>query len=136
MKTRIISAFPGTGKTYCHNQHQSTLDSDSSKFDKKDFPANYIRHIKANIGSVKTIFVSSHKEVRDALIKEELDFIIVYPHYTLKEEYLGRYRSRGSLSVFVQLLDGNWTEWITEMVNQEGCQHIVLKSNQFISDIL
>ena len=31
MKTRIISAFPGSGKSYYHNQHkETTLDSDSS----------------------------------------------------------------------------------------------------------
>jgi len=57
MRTRIISAFPGTGKSYYHNKHkETTLDSDSSNFslvvengEKKrnpDFPENYIKHIK------------------------------------------------------------------------------------------
>lgn len=33
MRTRIISAFPGTGKTYYHKMHpETTLDSDSSLF--------------------------------------------------------------------------------------------------------
>ena len=33
MKTRIISAFPGVGKTYYYNEHkETTLDSDSSNF--------------------------------------------------------------------------------------------------------
>ena len=33
MKTKIISAFPGTGKSYYHKNHpNTTLDSDSSQF--------------------------------------------------------------------------------------------------------
>ena len=33
MRTRIISAFPGTGKSYYHSNHKdTTLDSDSSLF--------------------------------------------------------------------------------------------------------
>ena len=33
MKTKIISAFPGTGKSYYHKNHpETTLDSDSSFF--------------------------------------------------------------------------------------------------------
>ena len=69
MKTRIISAFPGTGKSYFHNNSEySTLDSDSSEFswiinddgDKvrnPNFPSNYISHIKDNIGKADFIFV-------------------------------------------------------------------------------
>jgi len=58
MRTRIISAFPGTGKSFYHNTHKdTTLDSDSSNFswladDKTlrnpEFPYNYIKHIKEN----------------------------------------------------------------------------------------
>jgi len=48
--TYLISAFPGTGKSYCFNNNTTweMLDSDSSTFDKKDFPDNYIKHIKDN----------------------------------------------------------------------------------------
>ena len=49
-KTLLISAFPGTGKTYSYeNSNKIILDSDSSKFDKNDFPNNYINHIKENL---------------------------------------------------------------------------------------
>ena len=50
MKTKVYSAFPGVGKTtYFNTTDKNVLDSDSSKFDKKKFPANYIDHIERNI---------------------------------------------------------------------------------------
>jgi len=93
--TKVISAFPGTGKTYCYNKLKelgiTILDSDSSEFSwikdengnntterNPDFPDNYIKHIKENIGKVSIIFVSSHDIVREAMTKENIDFILVY----------------------------------------------------------
>ena len=50
MKTKVYSAFPGVGKTtYFNKTEKNVLDSDSSKFDKRDFPSNYIEHIKKNV---------------------------------------------------------------------------------------
>ena len=74
--TRIISAFPGTGKTYFHTHKGplATADSDSSHFSwiskgvrHPEFPANYIEHINDLMGKVDYIFVSSHQDVRNAL---------------------------------------------------------------------
>ena len=54
MKTKVYSAFPGVGKTtYFNTTDKNVLDSDSSKFDKKNFPANYIEHIERNIQDPK-----------------------------------------------------------------------------------
>ena len=67
--TLVVSAFPGCGKSHLFRNKgdKKILDSDSSTFDKSQFPENYINHIKSNIGDVDMILVSSHKEVRDAL---------------------------------------------------------------------
>lgn len=53
-KPMLVAGFPGTGKSYyCYNGDWShympskfATDSDSSKFDKSNFPQNYINHIK------------------------------------------------------------------------------------------
>lgn len=115
--TLIISAFPGTGKSYfCeHAKDLVCLDSDSSKFNKDEFPKNYIQYIKEKYRKVNIIFVSTHKEVRDALIKEKMKPIFVYPHRSLKDEYLRRYKERGNSEKFIELLDKNWDTWIDEM---------------------
>lgn len=136
--TIIISAFPGTGKSHFFDSADgipdTVLDSDSSKFDKKFFPGNYISHIKEKIGKVDYICVSSHKLVREALVKENLPFILLYPHITLKNEYIQRYKERGNNEGFIKLLDENWDLWIKECENQEGCIKIVMSFGDHLSD--
>jgi hypothetical protein len=140
VNTQLISAFPGTGKSYYYNSDYMPagfcIDSDSSTFDKAKFPDNYIEHIKNNIGIVAKIFISSHKEVREALVNNELEFVLVYPKEELKQEYLQRYKNRGSSEAFISLIDKNWDAWIKELKEQKNCKHIELDSGQFISNVL
>jgi len=136
MRTRIISAFPGTGKTEFFKQHPTTtLDSDSSLFSwvtidgtkvrNPHFPENYINHIKNNIGTCEFILVSSHKEVREALLDNSLFFYLIYPDKSRKEEFIERYRKRGSPESFITLLDKNWESWINECERCDiGCERI------------
>jgi hypothetical protein len=139
MKTKIISAFPGTGKSYYHNKYkETTLDSDSSNFSwikdnegnntnqrNPEFPRNYINHIKENIGKYKYIFVSSHKEVRDALLNECLFFYLVYPDDRRKDEFIQRYKNRGNDENFIKLVSNNWEEWLKELwFLEDGCKKI------------
>jgi hypothetical protein len=139
MRTKIISAFPGTGKSYYYGKYpNTTLDSDSSNFSwvkdengnntkerNPEFPQNYINHIKENIGKYKYIFVSSHKEVRDALLDNRLFFYLVYPSENRKDEFLERYRSRGNDEKFIKLISDNWEKWVREIywINN-GCEKI------------
>lgn len=138
MRTRIISAFPGTGKTYFTKANPGrALDSDSSKFSwcqgpdgptkerNPEFPGNYIAHIKENIGKYEFIFVSSHKETRDALFDNCLFFYAIYPHKDCKQDYLQRYAMRGDNPGFVNLVDENWDNWLDEMsFCGPGCEQV------------
>jgi spore cortex formation protein SpoVR/YcgB (stage V sporulation) len=137
-QTLVISAFPGCGKSHFfrNNKDMEVLDSDSSKFDKAHFPQNYIEHIKSNLGKVDIIMVSSHKEVRDELVKNKIPFTLVYPSPEIKEEYIQRYIDRGNTSAFVDLLNKNWNSWINELEEQEGCNKIKLKEGQYLSDVI
>lgn len=91
--TLIISAFSSSVKSYFFNNIKSKkiiLDSNSSKFSlvtdeikirNIDFPDKYIAHIKSNIKKADIIFISSHKEVREALRKAQinlLQYIMIY----------------------------------------------------------
>ena len=144
MKTKVYSAFPGVGKTtYFNTTEKNVLDSDSSKFDKKHFPDNYIEHIERNIQdpNVDKILVSSHKDVRDALVKKEIPFVLVYPDRSLKDEYIGRYIERGNNGTFVSLLDNNWDDWMDEMdtmLPQDGqtLYKVKLGSGQYLTDVI
>ena len=123
----VFSCFPGTGKTWVYqNQEQlgvSVLDSDSSVFSwlsegvrNPDFPSNYITHIKENLGKFDVILVSCHTAVRDALYADGISFRSVVPAKSEKENYLNRYRQRGSPASFVCLLCKNWDDWLRSMV--------------------
>lgn len=151
-KTKIISAFPACGKTYAfkklNEKGYKILDSDSSQFswcydydptnsDKiekyrnPEFPKNYIKHIKENIGKADYIFVSSHKEVRDALIENGISFTLVYPDRSMKAEWIGRFFLRGSGEKFCQLIANNWDSWIDEMEEIE-CDKWILGDKESI----
>lgn len=149
MQTKIIAAFPGTGKTHYFHNHSNCLDSDSSDYSwikdesgnntkerNPDFPSNYIQHIKDNIGNVEYIFVSSHDVVRNALVEAGIYFYFVYPNIDLREEYLERFRLRNSPEGFINLLNLNWDNWIVACDAQRKCRHIELESGQFISDVI
>lgn len=135
-RTRIISAFPGTGKSYYYDNHkETTLDSDSSgyswiikdgkKIRNPEFPSNYISHIKENIGKYDFIFVSSHKEVREALKDNCIFFYLVYPDYDRKDEFVKRYRDRGNPETFIKLVEDNWDLWVKECDFEEfGCKRV------------
>lgn len=149
MQTKVIAAFPGTGKTHYFQNHSNCLDSDSSDYSwikdlegkntkerNPDFPNNYIKHIEDNLEKVEFIFVSSHDVVRDALVASGIEFTFIYPNIDLKDEYLERFKQRGSPEGFINLLDKNWNDWIDTCKFQSNCKHIELESNQFISDVI
>ena len=141
MRTRIISGFPGIGKSFYFETHkETTLDSDSSSFSwtleegKKvrnpDFPTNYIEHIKENIGKYEFIFVSTHIEIREALQENCIFFYLVYPARNRKNEFLQRYQDRGSSDSFIKLISDNWDKWLDECESWNiGCKQIHMKLN-------
>lgn len=137
----IVCAFPGTGKSYLANK-MGYHDSDSSKYSwiqkgvrHPDWPNNYIEHIKSLEG---IIFVSTHKEVRDALYQNNIPFGLIYPDRSLKEEYKQRYINRGSPESFIKLLDEKWDVWITEMENEGryAKKYKITKPNFYVQNVI
>lgn len=129
---RIICGFPGVGKSFLSSKIGCN-DSDSSKFDKRGFPQNYIKHIEKLDG---LILVSTHIAVRDALYESGMPFSVCYPERNLKNEYIERYKKRGSSEAFLSLLSEKWDEWITEMENENrAINHYVLWAGQYLSDL-
>ncbi len=50
--------------------------------------------------------------------------------------YIKRYINRNSKDKFVKLLKINWDTWIKQLSSQEGCTHLILKSNEYLSDVI
>lgn len=151
-QTKIIAAFPGTGKSEAvkrnTNPQITMIDSDSSSYSwievnggkvrNPEFPKNYIKHIKENIGVVDVIFVSSHEIVRKELNENNIEHTLIFPDIDCKDEYINRYKGRGNNKDFIDLLELKWEEWITDCYYSMGetCAGIKLYSNEYISDIL
>lgn len=143
----IISGFPGIGKTSLFGRagERIVLDSDSSNFSWADetksernsnWPQNYVDHIEENKDKADVILVSSHDVVRNALTNAGVAFTLVYPGLEMKQEYIQRYKDRGSDEKFVKLLEANYESWVKELMAQKGCKHVVLKQGQYLSDVM
>lgn len=155
MPAKIISAFPGCGKTtfwkkysmyYKVNRNlegkfyigSKILDSDSSLFSwiyddngktnerNPDFPNNYIKHIKDNIKNEDIIFISSHKVVRDALRENNIPYYLIYPTIDMKDEWIKRFIKRGNGHEFIDFQRTHYEEFIKEMEQETFPKHIKL----------
>lgn len=137
-KTRVISGFPGIGKsTIVKSKEGDFLDSDSSTFPKDAFPENYLNYIEDKVKNTNSVMLaSSHQEVRQGLVDRGIDFTLIYPARELKDEYMQRYAERGSPQPFLDLMDSKWDEFIDGCEQQKGCNKIVLSEGQFLADVL
>lgn len=145
----VVSAFPGCGKSYLFQSNSSRiiLDSDSIHFSWADeertvrnpnFPDNYMTHIQESRPESDLVLVSSHAEVRRAMLKKGIPYHLVMPEPACKEDWLNRLRQRGSPASFVALIDSNWDSW-TSILPEEldyNVQVSRLDSGQYLADIL
>jgi adenylate kinase family enzyme len=134
--TRILCGFPGVGKSYLAKQ-ANVLDTDSSAFAKDaQWPQNYVDVLieRASHGLHELILASTHKEVRDGLAKAGQRTILVYPDPLLKEEYLNRYRERGSPEPFIRLMELRWEEFLSDCRRQQNAWHWMLGPGQYLAD--
>lgn len=138
MRTEIICGFPGVGKSYAVRKMRDVgvrvRDSDSSLYDKRFFPGNYIRDIINNIGKYRYIFISSHKPVRDELKNQGVKFTVVIPSINSKTEYLNRYKDRGNDFNFISNLDKNFKSWVLDCSNEDDV--VTLNPGEYLLDYL
>lgn len=135
--TLIISAFPGTGKTYiCDNV--TNIDAVEVEFwkYKDDLHAEYINLIKDYIGKVDYIFVATDPIGLKLLHCEGLKIILVYPENELREEYLQRYIDRDSPTDFIGAFMKYWNPWLDELKRQDYCKHVVMESGEYLEDFM
>ncbi|MGD9901248.1 MAG: hypothetical protein AB7S44_01780 [Spirochaetales bacterium] len=109
VSTQIISAFPMSGKTtssrtfnlishqMAYGFEKDILDVHLGEFlwiDKENriqnpkFPKNYVDFVENNMGKYLCIFISSNKEVCEEMAKRRIDYTIVYPATSLKQDIL------------------------------------------------
>jgi adenylate kinase family enzyme len=137
----VVSGFPGVGKSTARNR-PGFVDLDSSSFSKNwkgevpsNWPYNYMNAIQCHVDD-EIVFVSSHEVVREALEKDGLPYVLVYPEKDCLDEYMDRYRNRGSSEQFIDLIRSNWDAWLDKLADDgNATMHIKLKKGQYASDI-
>ena len=98
-----------------------------------DFPNNYIKHIKENLGKVDVIFVSSHLSVREAMTVAGIDFCTVYPYPEMLNEWVGRMFQRGDNQFFIKNQITKWNEFTKNIENEpHGKMLFRLGNNEYI----
>ena len=147
---RVISAFPATGKSWLAEHHSNVVDSDSSEYSwdyptrpgverdqhHPDWPGNYVAHIRHALSGDEVVLVSTHAEVRAALVDAGIPFTLVYPVGHLLDEYLERMATRFSPVALMQAVAEHWDAWLSELAEQECAQRVVLGSGKYLSDVV
>lgn len=133
----ILSAFPGCGKSHLFATPSKLLisDSDSSQFDKAEFPYNYVDHIQEKHRVNDLCLVSSHAEVRAEMKQRNLRYTLVYPARSCKAEYLARYARRGSPASFIEMMERQWDDFL-DSCEADDAPSIVLQPGQYLSDVI
>lgn len=151
MRKIIVAGFPGVGKSEARKRNPEMFyDLESSNFHwiygadgekhlHPEWPVNYIDAIKAiqELGvedekdQVKFLCISTHKEVLNALFDLNLPVITVVPK--TKEIYLQRYKDRGSSNEFIEKLNYNFYQYISD-IKEFG--YIVIETDSYLMDIL
>lgn len=138
-KCIVICGFPGIGKSFLSENLVGLKieDSDSSLFDKRAFPSNYLEHIQRNLHDCDIQLVSTHSEVLKELRDRNIPFILVKPERDNREVYVARYLKRGSPQGFIDNMINNWNKYHDDMESIVPIeQQVVLFDDQFLIDRL
>ena len=131
----IISAFCGVGKSYlCNNDNYTEVECWEYSND-PNFPKNYVKEVKKQLKTNEIVFISTNPVVLDELKRQGLNFILLYPDVSLKDEYMSRYKSRGSHKDFIETLDKHWYSWLTELEEYQ-CNKIKVRQGEYLSDYI
>jgi len=154
----IIAAFAGTGKTTIAKLHpQIAIDFVSMPYKYElesngnfeiesckanpdhimriEWPYNYVKAIKHINKNDNLILIPTDLHVLMLLQKEKIPYLICYPERCAKKVYHRRFLKRGNTREFINIFIGRWDNFISRFEDDDYGQHIVLQSDQFLSDI-
>ena len=154
----IIAAFAGTGKTTLASLYPQTIidficmpykyaldqDCKSNEASKAnpdhilnyDWPFNYVEAIKHNLSNGKILLIPSDKIVLLLLQNKGLQYTLCYPERNAKKIYQKRFLDRGNANDFIDIFIGRWDMFIDSLEQDSYGNHIVLKPNEFLSDVI
>ena len=159
----IIAAYAGTGKTTFCNKYKHALDFYVMPFKYKNYYEIQKEHSGESIKAaddlqlrfgwqyiyydalLKTIreypdeiiVIPTEMNIMNWLENDGIPFTIVYPDYSLKDEYERRFIERGNSERFINVFVGMWDEFIGTFEKADFEDRVILKSdNQYLSDVI
>ncbi len=135
-KQVLYAAFCGTGKTYLCNTFPDTYkELECWEYRQGDFPNNYIADAMGLFTKTNYLFISTDPVILQAIDKR-IQIHLFYPENKLRNEYLDRYIQRNSSHEFIGAFMKYWDIWIDELKEQKYCKHTILKSGEYLQDVL
>lgn len=104
--------------------------------DNPDFPGNFIKYIKENIGKVDIIFVDSDIRIRQWLDKAKIKFVTVYPWSNCLSEWVGRMYLHDYPDIIIRNKINGWHHEINPFKEPYGDWLIRLSCGEYISERL
>lgn len=156
----IIAAHAGTGKTrfantifdatdficmpykyYMPDGMFSLEESETMKADlglnlREEWPENYVKAVINQYNENRYVIIPPVMSVLAALRKEEIPYILCYPERSAKNEYERRYKERGNTDSFLDIFIGHWDQFLDQMESDPGKHHIIMRSNEYLRDLL
>ena len=140
----VIAGFPGIGKSWfietrAKGKRVVDLEPSPFKYDNdqsEHWPSNYLTAVHQAMAESDLVLIATYPEIITTLVAEGVDVIVVYPDSSQSAEYKKRYRVRGNHERVIEMLVKSFESNIENLVALDGCTHIVLKSGQYLSDVI
>ncbi len=126
----IITAWPGTGKSFLGNRYKNILDAETTHFQyivdnninriefekqkktnrkiNNKWPNNYINYLLKNKDRYDLILIPLIPVILNYLENNNINFSIVAPKSYLKNEYKKRYNNRENNPVYIDNILNEW----------------------------
>lgn len=98
------------------------MDLESTPFEKDwDRYAKVAKHMSNN---GYTVLLSCHKELREFLFRNGIEYTLVFPKKELKDLYLNNYKERGNDEKFIELFNNKWEEFFEVLPHEKDVKII------------
>jgi hypothetical protein len=136
----IISGFSNIGKSHIsRNKNISCFDLDTTYFKKlpdTNWEEVYVECARGLSQIYDYVFITTYTKPLEIMNEKGIKYYLIYPERNLKEEYKKRAISRGSNKDFTEGFFSRWDKHIDDCERNTCPNKIILKSNEYLSDIL
>lgn len=121
MKTIIVSAFPGCGKTFLSNKFNNReifIDKDNGHLTTELQFGQYNQEIIELIGHTEYVLISQYPEILNIIYEKGYKYVIVAPNNSslisnatrkaIKQQWFGRFILRGNNNIWISNLVQNY----------------------------